>query len=173
MERRGGALAPLTDEVRALVADLGDASAHTREQARAQLVRIGRPAVGPLAEALRSPAHHVRWEAAKALAAIADPDAAPALVAALHDDEFDVRWLAGNGLIAIGRPALEPLLAELMAHRASAHLREGAHHVLHDLARDEALRPRLAPVLAALESVEPEAAVPSAAAKAMHALRAG
>jgi HEAT repeat protein len=148
---------PTTDPARlsTLVSTLRSSDYGERVDARQALEKIGHPAVGPLVELLADPSHQARWEAAKTLVAIADADASPALVEALLDEEFDVRWLAAEALIAIGHDGLEPLLRALEEHPESVWLRQGAHHVLHDL-KDPALRELMAPTLDALESLEPE-----------------
>jgi len=156
--------------VRALIAALHSSDGMERTEARRLLVRIGRPAVYALIAGLSSPSKRMRWEAAKALAEIGDPIAAPALVIALEDNEADIRWLAAEGLIALGRSGLAALLGALMGSDTSVWRREGAHHVLHDLARGE-LHDQLAPVLAALESVHPDSQVPQAALVALSSLQ--
>ena len=75
---------------------------------------------------------------------------------------FDVRWLAAEGLIHIGVDAIVPLLHALIERPESVWLREGAHHVLHDLASSD-LRAVLMPVLKALEDVDATVVVPLAA----------
>ncbi len=100
-----------------------------------------------------------RWEATKALGEIGNPESAPGLVKALEDDEFDVRWLAAEGLIKMNIKGLKPLLEALEYRGDSALLREGAHHVFHDLAKG-GLRKSLIPVLAGLEALEAAAGVP-------------
>jgi HEAT repeat protein len=139
----------------ALVSALRSSDYGKRVHARQALEEIGHPAVGPLVELLADPSHQTRWEAAKALVAIADADASPALVEALMDEESDVRWLAAEALIAIGRDGLGPLLRALEKQPESVWLRQGAHHVLHDL-EDPELRDLVEPTLEALESFEPE-----------------
>jgi HEAT repeat protein len=116
-----------------LVADLGGDDGSVRESARLSLVRLGSPAVAGLIAALGDAHRRVRWEAAKALEQIADPEAAPALVGALEDQDPAVRWLAAEGLIALKSKGLVPLLRALIERSDSFELREGAHHVLHDL----------------------------------------
>lgn len=155
----------------ALIAILASNDSLARQRARESLVDIGRPAVAPLMEALAAPDsnYHVRWEAAKALSELEDPEAAPVLVTALEDDSFGVRWLAAEGLISLGRDGLAPLLETLVQRSDSAVLREGAHHVLRMLNEGD-LRPQIAPVLAALEDVEPIVEVPVAAHAALEAL---
>ena len=91
------------------------------------------------------------------------------LVKALEDEEFAIRWLAATGLIGMNIRGLKPLLRALMGQDDSYLVREGAHHVIHDLAKGE-LRKYLAPVLAALEDVEPAVEVPGAALRALEML---
>jgi HEAT repeat protein len=150
--------------ISALVADLGSKDGLVRVRARNSLVAIGEQAVSLLVKALASKQQWVRWEVAKALGQIGSPASAQALVRALEDDMFDVRWLAAEGLIVMGREALVPLLHALVECSDSEWLREGAHHMLHDLARGRPdLKDILQPVLAALEDVEPSLEVPVAA----------
>ena len=104
-----------------------------RMRARARLVELDGPAVEPLVQALRDRHEQVRWEAAKALGALADPRAARRLVVALEDEDFDVRWVVAEALVAIRKPALQPLLEALIKRSHSALLREGAHHTLKGL----------------------------------------
>jgi HEAT repeat protein len=139
--------------------DLASHDDRTREKARHTLVAMGKDAVPSLIEALKNRNTLTRWEAAKALGEIADPETAPVLVETLEDEEFDVRWLAAEGLIKMNIKGIEPLL-EALEHRGdSSFLREGAHHVFHDLAKG-GLRKSLAPVLAALEALEPGEGLP-------------
>jgi HEAT repeat protein len=154
-----------------LVADLASQDELVRTEARQTLVGMREPAVSPLIEALRDPRSQVRWEASKTLGEIANPTAAPALVRALRDDEFGVRWLAAEGLIALGPRGLEPLLRALIGRSDSVWLRQGAHHVLHDLAKGE-LKETLQPVVAALQGLEPSLEAPRAARTALDALPA-
>src|SRR5512143_691515 len=93
-----------------LVQRLSDENGITRAAACDAIVKIGRSMTPRLIQLLSSPDEQLRWEAAKALAAIADPASAPALVAALEDRSFGVRWLASSGLIALDREGLRPLL---------------------------------------------------------------
>jgi HEAT repeat protein len=157
--------------ISALVTDLGSKDGLVRVRARLSLVAIGAQAVGPLVKALATKKQWIRWEAAKALGQIGSPAAAKALVRALEDEMFDIRWLAAEGLVVMGREALVPLLHALVERSDSEWLREGAHHVLHDLARGRPdLRDILQPVLAALEDIEPSLEVPVAAEIALNKL---
>lgn len=151
------------------IADLAGDDPLVRVNARHWLVGIGGPAVPALIEALADPHREVRWEAAKALGQIADPVAAPALVRALQDRGFGIRWLAADGLIDLGREGVVPLLQALVKRSGSVRLRQGAHRVLHELARGQ-LKNVLQPVVAALEGMESSLAAPLAAETALEAL---
>jgi HEAT repeat protein len=142
----------------------------SRVEARKALVAMRSQAIPFLAEALKDPNSLRRWEAAKALGEIGDPNAAPILVKALEDEVFEVRWLAAKGLTELNIKGLEPLFQALMEHADSAMLRQGAHHVLHDLAKGE-LRIYLAPVLIALEDMNATVQVPPTVSHAREALK--
>ncbi len=145
--------------IEVLINSLSTRKDKLREGARHTLVAMGKPAISFLIKALKNKKALVRWEAAKALEEIADPETAPRLVAALENDDFDVRWLAAEGLIKMNIKGLKPLLEALERRGDSVLLREGAHHVFHDLAKGE-LRKYLIPVLASLEALEPGEEVP-------------
>ena len=136
---------------------------------------MGEPAVPSLIKALGTRKEPTHWEAAKALSQIGDLRSVQALVKTLEDNEFGVRWLAAEGLIAVGYCSLTPLLQALVDRPESVRLREGAHHVLHDLVSrhllDRVSREQLQPVLAALNDIEPIVEVPFAAHKALDALQ--
>jgi len=157
------------DTINELIATLGDHDGLVRQRARHSLVAIGQPAVPALIEALTDPDGHRRWEAAKTLGAIRAPSAAPALVRAMEDQDFGVRWLAAEGLIGLKRDGLKPLLQSLARHPESVWMREGAHHVFRMLV-DHDLHDLVAPVLAALDGVEPVLEVPQAAQTALREL---
>lgn len=150
-----------------LLAQLDSKDVKERHTARIELVNIGNSAVPQLVDALDAPRQHVRWEAAKALTAIADPSAAERLAASLGDKDTDVRWVVGEALIALGRDALQPILNALTKSELAEGVYEGAHHVLHDLAQRTELTSLLEPVLKAFKEPEPDIAVPLAAAKAL------
>jgi HEAT repeat protein len=157
-------------EIELLVETLAREDGIERQCARERLVSIGNPAVPALIRCLSDPRHQVRWEAAKALGKIADPIAAPSLVGALEDKDFGVRWLAAVGLTSLGRNGLVPLFSALLERPDSDWLREGAHHVCHELAKRDACHVAR-PVLDALNTSEPELAVPAAAYAALQRLR--
>jgi HEAT repeat protein len=153
-----------------LVNQFGSSVAVERRDARTALVQIGSPAVPPLLHALDAAQPHVRWEAAKALAEIADPSAAQRLVAALGDEDEDVQWVVGDALIGLGREALRPLLEALATWELADRMYRGAHHVLYGLAKRPDLAAQIGPVAQAFEGPEPEVTVPVAAEKALKAM---
>lgn len=157
------------DTIESAVGDLASRDSLLVQRARECLPAPGKSAVPRLLQALTGADDQVRWEAARALAEMHDPLAVPALVQALENDNFVVRWSASQALSATGRRGLAPLLQALVTHSDSAWLRQGAHHVLHDLARGK-LKAILSPVLKALDGVEPALSVPVAAAQAMATL---
>ena len=153
-----------------LIADLSSDDGVVRVKARSELVLSGDAAVEPLIEALVAQSQWVRWEAAKALGQIGSPAATNALVKALEDKMFDVRWLAAQALINIGPEAIMPLLKALIERADSTWMREGAHHVLNDLAQGK-LEGVLRPVLAALEDVDSPVELPFAAKTALNSYK--
>jgi len=107
----------------------------TRLKARKSLVVLGKPAVPFLVQALRnSRVDQVRWEAAKALAAIGDNGDArsiPSLVEALEDSDYGVTWFAAEALRKFKKAAWLPLFRKLIKDGLeSVLLRRGVHHVL-------------------------------------------
>ena len=155
--------------IKSLIADLASKDGVVRVKARQQLVAYKKRSVAPLIRTLSNENDWVRWEAAKALSQIGNNKAIKALLEALSDEKFEVRWLAAEGLIRIGRKAIFPLLEASVKHSDLHWLREGIHHVLHDINRGN-IRKVLRPVLAALEGPEPSLEVPQAAKSALAAL---
>jgi HEAT repeat protein len=86
-----------------LLLSLGDASEYLARLATDALIRLGRPAVPGLIRALaQDPQARVRANAARALAAIADTAAIPALFTALEDESALVAHWAEEGLERMG-----------------------------------------------------------------------
>jgi HEAT repeat protein len=163
---------PETDQksVEALVDALRSKNVAERAKTRQKLVALGHVAVLPLLRRLGDPDEHVRWEAAKALAEIADPAAADALAEAMNDESAGVRWTAGEALIAIGWEGAKQVLVTLLRKSDSTSLCTAAHHVLSHFARHKSGE-FLKPVLDRLEGVEPAVSVPLAALTALGQLR--
>ncbi|HSB05348.1 MAG TPA: HEAT repeat domain-containing protein [Thermodesulfobacteriota bacterium] len=155
--------------IKTMIAALSSHDDGERVRARHALMAMGKAACPSLVEVLKEGEDHARWEAVKALDEIGDPATAPALVKALKDEMFDVRWMAAEGLIRMNIKGLKPLLQALIDQGESDLLREGAHHVIHDLAKGE-LKKYLAPVLAALEDIAPRVEAPVAAYHALEML---
>ncbi len=154
----------------ALVRSLDSDFPAERGRARGALVHLGRQAVPRLIEALRGESGRMRWEAARALAAIRDPAAARPLVEVLEDDTMEVRWAAENGIIDLGEEGLVALLHGLIAHSGSNRFREAAHRILTVMAREEEAR-TAGPVLEALDGPAPIVAAPVAAFTALSKLK--
>jgi hypothetical protein len=153
------------DQISQLVDKLADEDAVVREKAREALIQIGTYDVTrALVLALIDPTTHVRWEAAKVLQAMSDPVSAPALMNALDDDDEDVRWLAADGLIALQEVGILTVLNGLINRSVSTAFCKSSHHVLHEMKAHAAV---LAPVLKALEQLEPAIAVPQVAYRAL------
>jgi HEAT repeat protein len=155
--------------INSLISGLASKDGIVRVKARQQLVAYKKRSVAPLIRTLSNKNDWVRWEAAKALSQIGNPESIQALLEALTDKKFEVRWLAAEGLIRMGRKAIVPLLEALVKHSDSYWLREGIHHVLHDINRGK-IRRVLWPVLVALEGPEPSLEVPLAAQVALDTL---
>ena len=159
------------NEVERLVAQLASDDAVQRMAARESLVALRSSDVtAALVAELVDPREHVRWEAAQALVALADPVSAPALILALEDES--VRWLAAEGLIALGRQGVMVVLSALIKGAPSNVLCEGAYHVLR-ACTDKRTADILAPVLFALSRSEPGISAPNAAYKALREITAG
>jgi HEAT repeat protein len=158
-----------TEQIAALIEDIGSNSAATRNRAHRELVALGHAAIGPLLDALNTSTEYGRGQAAKALGDIGDPSTAPSLVRAMEDLKFDVRWMAARAVVSMGQPGLEELLRTLIKRPHSVLLRQSAHHVLHDEWHTKWSR-LLSPVMEALECTDPEDAVPPAATKALQAI---
>jgi HEAT repeat protein len=155
-------------DINSLIDGLHSTDAASRSHARHHLVAIGRNAVSVLVKLLESPVQHVRWEAAKVLEGIADPDAVPALINALGDSDTDVAWVAGEALGAIGEEAVPALLRRLASkpqpgEQPSDRLYRGAHQVFDGLAKRRGDH-RFDGLLKALQAEEAEIHVPLASA---------
>jgi hypothetical protein len=160
-----------TDEqLQAHLPELGSRNGMARRHAREAFVRAGWAATDYLIDSLSNRNVTVRWEAAKALGSIADPKAASALVRALMDESFEVQWLAAEALIDLGQATLKPLLEGLVRSYGSVFMRQGVHHVLHDLERRRLLPPATLRVLDELRCLEPLEPYPVSARRALREL---
>jgi HEAT repeat protein len=151
-----------------LVEQLSDADGRVREQARHTMALIGDPAVPYVADLLGSSSWHLRWEATKTLASIANPASIPGLLRGLVDDEFEIRWVAAEGLIRVGPESLPPVLRLLLDRPDSKYVRHGARHVLSGLSREnKVIAEIVAPAQAVLGDTEPGSVVLQAADRAL------
>lgn len=160
----------LQGRISILIDELHDPDGMKRQEARHNLILIGRGATPALVEVVLNETGHTRWEAVKTLEGLRDPDAAPALVEALMDDEKGTRWAASNALIGLDRAGIRPLLVALTKNYNSVQFREVAHHILHSLNDRNSLLTKEIAVFEALESIEPAVKVPWAAEAALEEL---
>jgi HEAT repeat protein len=159
--------------VQTFINELDDPSWMKRQIARSSLVDCGEVASPTLIKELANPDREVRWEVVKALGSINDRDSAQALVEMLMDDDTGVRWAAMEALIRLNKAALLPLVQALVKHFDSARLREGAHHILHNLQDKRLLSRAQIKILEALQGVEPEVEVAWAAEWALEEMQYG
>jgi hypothetical protein len=160
-------------EGRKLVAGLADPNSRKRAEARERLLVLGHAAIPALLAALADSNGNARWQAAKALSQLHDPDTANDLMNAMEDDDFGVRWLAAEGLIAMGPASLEAVLQGLISCFGSIRMREGARHVLHALADGGLHDETIEKLLRALQGLAPEEDVAWAAEQAWEKLIVG
>lgn len=162
-------------DIDSLIETLKSKDGIARQNARINLVDIGKPALDSLIKAFEVKEDPLHWEVAKALSQIGTQKAAQVLVDALEDNDFSVRWIAAEGLIHIGSDGLIPLLKALRKNTDSIWLREGSHHVIHDLVNrklvNETEKECLLPVLDALNHFEAVIKTNTAADMALKTLR--
>ncbi|MGD0854990.1 MAG: HEAT repeat domain-containing protein [Dehalococcoidia bacterium] len=160
----------MSEDISVLVTKLSDEDGLVRQNARLDLQTIGKPAVPQLCWTMNNKNKHARWEAARALAELADPSSLPWLIKALDDKEFDIRWLVGLALIRIQIPALVPLLEALLVTRKQNWLWEGARHVIRGMAQGE-MAEMMTPLVNAFDSIDFRMNVPIEARKLLIILR--
>jgi HEAT repeat protein len=100
------------EEIKSLIASLGGKDWAARKEAMMKLVRIGRPAVKPLAAALREGNAELRYMVALILGKIGDAAATPYLAKAMADEDQRVR---ANVALALGELGGEEALPALIA----------------------------------------------------------
>ena len=130
--------------VPALLNALRSADEQVGSQIFSALVRLGRASVPALVEASSSNSTWMRWQAIRALGAIRDRRALPALVSALSDADHSVAWMGAKGLVQLGRLSLEPVLQLLVKAEMTPWLVETASYVLNSQVQHN---PKLKPYL--------------------------
>lgn len=151
----------------ALLRSLESKNGLERKQARETLVLVGEPALPHLLALLSSPKKQLRWEAAKALQAMVQPEILDQLVKLLSDPDSDIRWLAASGLIALGPRSAVPVLQSLLGSPPPRGQKEMSHRVLWELsAENGVLAGIVAPVVQALEADDPTP-IPAKAERAL------
>jgi len=160
-------------EGRSLVAGLSDQNSRKRAEVREKLLALGNAAIPALLAVLTDSNGNARWQAAKALSQIHDPDTATDLMNAMEDDDFGVRWLAAEGLIAMGPASLGAVLQGLISCFGSIRMRDGARHVLHALADGGFHDETIEKLLRTLQGLAPQEDVAWAAEQAWEKLIVG
>ena len=153
-----------------LIEALGSDDGQKRKRAREKLTLLGETVVQELRGQFSSPNKRIRWEAAKALAAMVDPASVQAFVDLLNDPYSEVRWLAAGGLISLGPRSVAPVLESLVRDPESLGHRQMARRVLRELSSDnEVLAEIVSPVAEVLGHADP-AVIASNAAGALNEL---
>jgi len=127
-----------SNEVLQLLNDLlspGNYSLHMN--ARNSLVNMKADILPVMHRLSTSPSGIIRREVALILKQIALPESIPVAIRMLEDEVGDIRWIAAEILIALGRISFRPLFTELVHRKATHFLREGVHHVLYELIRED------------------------------------
>jgi hypothetical protein len=159
--------------VPALLNALRGADEQLGSQIFSALVRLGRVAVPGLLDASKSHSTWMRWQAIRALGAIRDRRALPALVSALTDEDHSVAWMGAKSLTQYGRLSLEPLLQLLVKAEMTPWLVETASYVLNSQLRyDPKLKPYLEPVLDRIHALGFRVGTSNAARQALAQLQA-
>jgi nucleotide-binding universal stress UspA family protein/HEAT repeat protein len=154
-----------------LAAVLGDAPADARGAITDALIAFGPAVVPALLPLLADEREHVRWHAARVLAALRDERAAQPLANLLNDPSAGVRWLAETGLRRLPqRVAARAVLHALIQHELTDWLRDSAAGLLGRF--DGAVRRAVEPVRDALFSSLAREEAPVRAAEALQALEA-
>ncbi|HCU37582.1 MAG TPA: hypothetical protein DGT21_19765 [Armatimonadetes bacterium] len=131
VRREVSALSASKKKFKARVTELLEVGSSGRDEAIAELKRMGEDAIGPLLEALEDNDYKLRMVAARYLGDVAMEAAVPALVTALSDSSKNVQRCAADALTKIGQAAVEPLLDALIGKDQSA--RKWAAEALGDI----------------------------------------
>lgn len=167
------ALASRTPPAPELVDMLSDRDIQVRHAAVDALTSMGDEAIPALMQALATENGMTRLEAARALRDLSDPTTAQAFLHALRDPRDDVRWVATHALAELGRDgAIVVLQALSQSHWDDFELRRNAHFILRELAPSGDYGQHIIAVLHALDRLQPELEVPTAAYQALEAMGA-
>ncbi len=107
------------------------------------LVEAGKPAVGPLIQALDSKDPEIRENAAITLGKIKDERAIDPLIKLLTDEEWEVESAANNALVEIGKPAVELLIKILQDKNEDVFLQMKVIAVLAGIKDERAIQPMI------------------------------
>ncbi|MGE5308887.1 MAG: HEAT repeat domain-containing protein [Deltaproteobacteria bacterium] len=116
-----------SQDVNSLISDLKARNSNVRFQAKNSLAKIGKPAVGPLIEALKTGEPEFREDVAHALGLLKDKDAVEPLIEALRKPGLRARGLAAWALGEIGdERAIQPIVTAAV-NETDRHLREDVY----------------------------------------------
>jgi hypothetical protein len=161
------------EAVPALLAALHRADEEQSSQIFMALVNLGHVAVPALLESSKSHSSWMRWHCMRALCAIRDRRAMPALVQALGDTDHSVAWMAAKGLAPFGKDCVEPVLQMLTTAQMTPWLVETSSYVLQQqMLHFPDLKPVLEPVIQQLHQPAFRAVGGLAALKALEQLEA-
>jgi hypothetical protein len=121
--------------VPALLSALHGADEEQSSQIFMALVNLGHVAVPALLDSSRSHSSWMRWHCIRALCALRDRRALPALVQALGDSDHSVAWMAAKGLAPFGKDCVEPVLQMLTTAQMTPWLAETSSYVLQQQTR--------------------------------------
>ncbi len=159
--------------VPALLSALRGADEQFGSQIFSALVRLGQAAVPALLEASTSSSAWMRWQCTRALGAIRDRRALPALVGALRDTDHSVAWMGAKSLVQFGRLCIEPVLQLLMTTAMTPWLVETASYVLsNQFQHNPMLKPYLEPVVQRMHDAGYRVGTAAAAQRALTQLKA-
>ncbi len=136
-------------EIQERLAELGSASAATRDSAAARLTLLGERSVAPLIESLRRSSPLARLGAIKVLGRLRAPRALPALLEQLGDREGRLVAAAAGAIATLGGASAVAALSRVLSH-GEAEARAGAARALAKLfvgGVEEALEPLVTTLL--------------------------
>ncbi|AKB50838.1 putative lyase [Methanosarcina barkeri str. Wiesmoor] len=129
--------------IEALIENFNEQDVDVKADSVKALVEAGKPAVGPLIQALDSKDLEIRENAAITLGKIKDERAIDPLIKLLTDEEWEVESAATNALVEIGEPAAEPLIKILQDENEDVFLQMKVIAVLAGIKDERAIQPMI------------------------------
>jgi HEAT repeat protein len=125
--------------IKQLINSLNNESIDVRKNATGALIKIGKPAVEMIINALEDENWRVRWHSAEILGEIKDKRAVKPLIKALNDENNGVRSNSIIALIEIGEPAVEMIINAL--EDENGRLRLHLIEILGEIKDERAVKP--------------------------------